>query len=296
MKELKCSITQLIPRLGGLFCAEKELIGFFLKRKGSNINPETFGKTALDTLIKEDKLIGMLGFFSVENNDQESDYATSVTKERRKTIHGTKGFRFVFDKNACFQNQLNKLDGSDNYEFIPVFKGGSSLWAKNRDGSIKGFDCKLFVGIKQLQVSADVAGSTLEVDITPRGMASWQDSAVMYQNDEFGFDEITPVAGLDLEMPILAVGQTTTTIRITELCADAVVSGLTKAANWSIERNGVLESVTGTVTEVNGNYTFTHTAYAANDKIRFMTNVAGYPVYVFDNNYYAGESELVTVA
>lgn len=296
MRKLKCSITQLIPRLGGLFCAEKELIGFYLKRKGFNIDPEEFAKTDLDTLIKEDKLIGMLGFFSVENNDQDSDYATSVTKERRKTIQGTKGFRFVFDKGSCFQNELNKLDGSENYEFIPVFKGGAALFAQNKDGSIKGFDSRLFIGIKQLQVSADVAGSTLEVDITPRGMAAWQDSAVMYENNEFGFDEIAPVAGLDIQVPVLVAAATTTTVRITELCADSVVSGLTTAANWKMERNGVLEAVAGTVTEVNGNYTFTHAAFVAADKIRFLTYVTGYPVYVMDTSYYAGASEIEIVA
>lgn len=295
MKKLKCAITQLIARLGGAFCAEKELVGFWLKRKGFNIDPSTFDKDALDLLISQDKIIGTIGYFSVEDNDQDADFATSVTKERRRTIQGTKGFRFTFDKGSCFQNQLAKLDGSDMYEFIPVFKGGSALFASNRDGTVKGFDAKLFVGIKKLQLSADVAGSTLEVDITPKGMGAWQESSIMYEFDEFGADDIMPIAGLSVELPILVAGATTTTANVTEICAGTVVSGLTTIANWKMERNGVLQAVTA-ITEVNGNYTFTHSALVAGDKVRFLTNVAGYDVYPMDTAYYAGSSEIETVA
>lgn len=296
MKKLTCSLSEFIPRIGGSFCPSKVLTSFMLKRKGFNIDPATFDKEALDELISQDKLIGPFDFFSVEDNDQEADFATSVNKTRRQTIPGTKGFRFMFDKGTCFQNELNKLDNSTNYEFIPIFQGGGALWAVNSDGTVKGFDANLFVMIMKLQVSADVAGSTLEIDITPKGMGAWQGSTVMYEGVEFGFDEISPVTGLNIELPILVAAATTTTVTITELCADAPVSGLTSVANWKMERNGVLEAVTGTITEVNGKYTFTHAALVAGDKIRFLTMADGFPVYPFDTNYYTGASDIETVA
>lgn len=296
MKQVLCNTTELIPRLGGLFCAEKLLVGFILKRKGFSIDPDAFIKSELDNLIKQDKLVGTVKFFTVENNNQEADYATSVRKERRKTISGTKGYRFTFDKGSCFQNEIDKLDGSQNYEFIPVFEDGSALFAVLQDGKIKGFDCNLFTGIREVQTTADVAGSILEVDIVPDAMYYWQKSSALYKSDDFSFSEIMPVAGLNIKLPILVAAATSTTAKVTNLCSDAVVSGLTTLTNWKLERNGVLEPFTGSITEVNGNYTFTHAALVAGDKIRIMTQVSGYPVYVLDTSYYAGVSNMVTVA
>ena len=295
MKKLSCLLSEFIPRIGGSYCPSKPLVRFILKRKGFSIDPLTFDKEALNLLIAQDKIVGPFDFFSVEDNDQEADFATSVNKTRTQTIPGTKGFRFMFNKGNCFQNEINKLDNSSNYEFVPIFQDGGALWAVNSDGTVKGFDANLFVMVFKVQTSADVAGSTLEIDITPKGMGAWQGGSGMYEGVEFGFDEINPVAGLNIELPILTAGATTTTIKITELCADSAVSGLTSIANWKMERNGVLENVTGTITEVNGKYTFTHGALVANNKVRFMTMSAGYPVYVLDTNYYSGSSAIETV-
>ena len=295
MKKLSCLLSEFIPRIGGAYCPSKPLVRFILKRKGFSINPLTFDKEALNLLIAQDKIVGPFDFFSVEDNDQEADFATSVNKTRTQTVPGTKGFRFMFNKGNCFQNEINKLDNSSNYEFVPIFQDGGALWAVNSDGTVKGFDANLFVMVFKVQTSADVAGSTLEIDITPKGMGAWQGGSGMYEGVEFGFDEINPVAGLNIELPILTAGATTTTVKITELCADSAVSGLTSIANWKMERNGVLENVTGTITEVNGKYTFTHGALVANDKVRFMTMSAGYPVYVLDTNYYSGSSAIETV-
>lgn len=295
MKKLSCLLSEFIPRIGGSYCPSKPLVRFILKRKGFSIDPLTFDKEALNLLIAQDKIVGPFDFFSVEDNDQEADFATSVNKTRTQTIPGTKGFRFMFNKGNCFQNEINKLDNSSNYEFVPIFQDGGALWAVNSDGTVKGFDANLFVMVFKVQTSADVAGSTLEIDITPKGMGAWQGGSGMYEGVEFGFDEINPVAGLNIELPILTAGATTTTVKITELCADSAVSGLTSIANWKMERNGVLENVTGTITEVNGKYTFTHGALVANDKVRFMTMSAGYPVYVLDTNYYSGSSAIETV-
>ena len=295
MKKLSCLLSEFIPRIGGSYCPSKPLVRFILKRKGFSIDPLTFDKEALNLLIAQDKIVGPFDFFSVEDNDQEADFATSVNKTRTQTIPGTKGFRFMFNKGNCFQNEINKLDNSSNYEFVPIFQDGGALWAVNSDGTVKGFDANLFVMVFKVQTSADVAGSTLEIDITPKGMGAWQGGSGMYEGVEFGFDEINPVAGLNIELPILTAGATTTTVKITELCADSAVSGLTSIANWKMERNGVLENVTGTITEVNGKYTFTHGALVANNKVRFMTMSAGYPVYVLDTNYYSGSSAIETV-
>ncbi|WP_027380833.1 hypothetical protein [Chryseobacterium daeguense] len=295
LKVQNCNISELIPRLGGMFCGEKLLVGFLLKLRGTLIDPATFTKTALDQLIREDKLIGMLEFYNVENNDQEPDTQTSVRKEVIETIPGTKGYNFTFNKGNCFQNELQKLHGSDSYEFIPVFDDGSALFAQTKDGKLKGFDCRLFVGIKQLQTSADVAGSILRVYITPNAMSYWQGASGTFESDEFSFKEITPVAGLRIELGALAAAQTTTTAKITNLCSDTIVSGLTTPANWKMSRNGALEAVTA-VAESNGNYTFTHAALVAGQEISFQTMVSGYPVYVLDTSYFAGKSIETEVA
>lgn len=285
-----------IPRLGGLLCGEKLMIGFYLKKRGFLIDPETFDKAALDQLIQEDKLIGMIEFFSVEDADQDAGTATSSRNEVIQTMPGTKGYTFTFNNGSCYQNQLQLLNGRKDYEFIPVFEDGSALFAVTKDGQLKGFDCNLYTGVKQYQISSDVAGSTLMVYITPNAMKFWQGNAYTYESDDFSFDEITPVAGLNIKLPVLVSGATSTTVTITHLCSGATVSGLTTASNWKLERNGVLEAITGTVTEVAGVYTFNHSALVAGDKIRILTSVLGYPVYALDTNYYAGASNIEEVA
>ena len=294
LKIVNCSVTELTPRLGGLFCANKLMTKFALVKRGVEIDPATFAKASLDTLITQDKFIGAIQFFNVENNDQEADYATSVTKERRLTMPGTKGYTFTFDKGSCFQNELAKLDGSEQYAFIPIFDDGSALFAVKKNGKLTGFDANLFVGVMQLRTTADLAGSTLMVDITPNAMTYWQKSSAVYESDEFSFGELNPVAGVRIVPQAVAVG-TSTVVNVTNLCSDAVVTGLTDDENWMLERNGVLEAITA-VSEVAGKYTLTHAALVASQKVRFLLYKAGYLVYVLDTNYYAGESDVKTVA
>ena len=56
LKIQTCADANLVARLGGMFCNDKQVAGFYLKRKGFSIDPATFDKTALDKLISEDKL------------------------------------------------------------------------------------------------------------------------------------------------------------------------------------------------------------------------------------------------
>ena len=114
LKQSFCGSAEMIARLGGAFCGEKLVTGFALLDRRVEIDPATFNKTALDKIIQEDKFIGKISFFNVEDNDQEADYNTSVRKERSRSIPGTKGYRFTFDKGSSFQNELAKLDNSDN--------------------------------------------------------------------------------------------------------------------------------------------------------------------------------------
>ena len=144
LKQSFCGSAEMIARLGGAFCGEKLVTGFALLDRRVEIDPATFNKTALDKIIQEDKFIGKISFFNVEDNDQEADYNTSVRKERSRSIPGTKGYRFTFDKGSSFQNELAKLDNSDNYSFVPIFEDGSALFAIKANGKLMGFACKLF--------------------------------------------------------------------------------------------------------------------------------------------------------
>ncbi|ALR29766.1 hypothetical protein ATE47_04175 [Chryseobacterium sp. IHB B 17019] len=295
LTKLNCNTAEMTPRLGDLFCGEKQIVGFILKKRGFTIDPATFDKEALDLLYKEDKIIGMIEFFTVEDNDQDAGTATSSRNEMIETMPGTKGYNFIFNNGSCFQNQIQLLHGSKSYEFIPVFDDGSALWAETADGRIKGFDANLFTGVKKYQTSADVAGSTLRVYITPSAMSYWQGAAYNYIGSDFRFNELTPTTGLTITVPILTAAATTTAVSIKTLCSGAPVAGLTTVANWKMRRNDVLEAVTAVVNSGNENYTFTHAALVAGDEISFEINVTGYPVYVLDTNYYAGKSNVVEV-
>jgi hypothetical protein len=296
LKQSFCGSAEMIARLGGAFCGEKLVTGFALLDRRVEIDPATFNKTALDRLIQEDKFIGKISFFNVEDNDQEADYNTSVRKERSRSIPGTKGYRFTFDKGSSFQNELAKLDNSDNYSFVPIFEDGSALFAIKANGKLMGFACKLFVGVKKLKTTSEVSGSTLEVDILPDAMIYWQKSENVFESDEFSFNEINPIIKLAVSTGVLTNTATTTKVKVTESFSNANVTGLTDASKWKIEVDGTLGNITNVAYDASAQeYTLTHSALATGKKVRFITSDNGLRVISLDTNYYTGESELKAV-
>ena len=296
LKQSFCGSAEMIARLGGAFCGEKLVTGFALLDRRVEIDPATFNKTTLDKIIQEDKFIGKISFFNVEDNDQEADYNTSVRKERSRSIPGTKGYRFTFDKGSSFQNELAKLDNSDNYSFVPIFEDGSALFAIKANGKLMGFACKLFVGVKKLKTTSEVSGSTLEVDILPDAMIYWQKSENVFESDEFSFNEINPIIKLAVSTGVLTNTATTTKVKVTEAFSNANVTGLTDAAKWKIEEDGVIGNITNVAYDASAQeYTLTHSALATGKKVRFITSDNGLRVISLDTNYYTGESELKAV-
>lgn len=296
LKKSFCGSAEMIARLGGAFCGEKLVTGFALLDRRVEIDPATFNKTALDKIIQEDKFIGKISFFNVEDNDQEADYNTSVRKERSRSIPGTKGYRFTFDKGSSFQNELAKLDNSDNYSFVPIFEDGSALFAIKANGKLMGFACKLFVGVKKLKTTSEVSGSTLEVDILPDAMIYWQKSENVFESDEFSFNEINPIIKLAVSTGVLTNTATTTKVKVTEAFSNANVTGLTDAAKWKIEEDGVIGNITNVAYDASAQeYTLTHSALATGKKVRFITSDNGLRVISLDTNYYTGESETKSV-
>ena len=296
LKQSFCGSAEMIARLGGAFCGEKLVTGFALLDRRVEIDPATFNKTALDKIIQEDKFIGKISFFNVEDNDQEADYNTSVRKERSRSIPGTKGYRFTFDKGSSFQNELAKLDNSDNYSFVPIFEDGSALFAIKANGKLMGFACKLFVGVKKLKTTSEVSGSTLEVDILPDAMIYWQRSENVFESDEFSFNEINPIIKLAVSTGVLTNTATTTKVKVTEAFSNANVTGLTDAGKWKIEEDGVIGNITNVAYDASAQeYTLTHSALATGKKVRFITSDNGLRVISLDTNYYTGESELKAV-
>lgn len=296
LKQSFCGSAEMIARLGGAFCGEKLVTGFALLDRRVEIDPVTFNKTALDKIIQEDKFIGKISFFNVEDNDQEADYNTSVRKERSRSIPGTKGFRFNFDKGSSYQNELVKLDNSDNYSFVPIFEDGSALFAIKANGKLMGFACKLFVGVKKLKTTSEVSGSTLEVDILPDAMIYWQKSENVFESDEFSFNEINPIIKLAVSTGVLTNTATTTKVKVTEAFSNANVTGLTDASKWKIEVDGTLGNITNVAYDASAQeYTLTHSALATGKKVRFITSDNGLRVISLDTNYYTGESELKSV-
>ena len=293
----RCNVSLMTPKLGGLFCDEKAVIGFILKRKGFDIDPATLTKAQVDTYVQEEKLLGMINFFSVEENDDEASFATSSTGERSKIRDGIKRYRFTFDKGSCFQNEISKLDNRDDWEFIPVFEDGKALFAVKKDGKLIGFSAKMFTGTRRLKTADEVVGSVLEVEIQRDGMVYWQTASGVYESDEFGFNELRPVAGLNIILPILTAGATTTAVAVQNLCSDSAVLGLTTPADWKIEVNGVLSSPTAvSYNATTEKYTFTHPALTPGAEVRILTSNNGINTIVVDTNYYSGASDVKTVA
>lgn len=296
LKQSYCGSAEMIARLGGAFCGEKLVTSFALLHRSAEIDPATFTKAELDKVIQDDKFIGKISFFNVEDNDQEADYNTSVRKERSRSIPGTKGFKFSFDKGSSFQNELMKLDNSDAYGFVPIFEDGSALFAVKTNGKLTGFACKLFVGVKKLKTTSEVSGSTLEVDITPDAMTYWQKSVNTYESDEFSFNEINPITRLLISTGVLTNSATTTKVKVTEAYSNANVTGLTEKAKWKIEVDGVLGTISNVTYDASTQeYTLTHSALTTGKKTRFITSENGLRVIAIDTNYYVGDSEIKSV-
>ncbi|MCL1657401.1 hypothetical protein M2T79_12420 [Elizabethkingia miricola] len=286
-----CSKQELTPLLGGKFCGTKRMKGFFLLRRGIEIDPATFDKDTLDQLITEGNFIGYIEPHNIEDNDQEAEYATLTNKKRLKRLDGVKGWRFVFEKGNCFQNELNRLDSSEDWTFCPVLDDGKAAMAEKSNGKLIGFNSDLFVNVYKLPVGTDFAGSTLEVDIDPSATKLWQGSADLYSADEFSFDEINSTARINIEVPALVAGSTTTKVKITGACSGGQIVGLTDMANWSIDVDGVRTALTGvTYDQTTGEYTFTHAALVAASNVSFVTTKNGFDVYVKDTKFYSGQS------
>lgn len=292
----KCNEAGLIARLGGMFCGEEMVTGVIFADRRVRFDPATFTKTILDDFIQKDWIIGTVEIDVAEDADVDPGFTDLANGKSIKNTDGVKKWNLTFYKNSCFQNQLQKLDKSERYSIFLVFADGSIIGQQMKDGTIKGFDARLFTGIKKVKTAAEGGGSMLRIDLTPSAMKYWQGQAVVFEADDVAFNELNPITAVSVDIiSPLTASALTTKVRISNMCADSPVSGLVTPANWRMRRNGNLEAVTA-IAEVNGEYTFTHSALIANDDISFEIYQGGYPVYVLDTDYYAGKSDVEKVA
>lgn len=294
LTQVKCNVSELTARLGGFFCDEERIVKLNLYKRGVRRDPATFDKTALDTLISQDKFIGALEFFSEEDNYGDPSYTESAAGDRYKNNNGSVRFTFNFmRKGNCFQSQLYRLDRSENYSITFVTESGKELCKLTKDGKYAGFDCNLFVDNKKLKFGAEGGGSTLMVDILSYELKDWNLKAILIEASDFDFKEINPITELKIEVQNLNASASTSVVKITTACSNAEVAGLTTAANWKMVVNGTKNAITS-ISALNGTYTITRGTLTTGQKVKFVLDVAGYPVYVLDTNYYVGESLEVT--
>lgn len=291
-----CSKNNAVAFLGGLQCEIPKMVGVALWRVGTTF-PADFGKTELDELIQEGGFIGSVMGDGIENNNTDPTYSESIMKVRRETDGGRKGFTVTFDKSPCFQNELNKLNNSENWAFTPVLEDGSLFAYEGSDGVRRPFAAKLFVGMFMLGImGVEEKGSTLQIDLMPKALYSWQNNGVVITNDEIDFTEVNPIAGVTITLPILTATELTTAVSVANLCSDSDIVGLTTVGMWKIERNGVLEAPSAVSYDANtAKYTLTHTAYVAGQKIRVLLSENGNDIVILDTNYYGGTSAVKTV-
>lgn len=290
LTQVKCNVSELTARLGGFFCDEERIVKLNLYKRGVRRDPATFDKTALDTLISQDKFIGALEFFSEEDNYGDPSYTESAAGDRYKNNDGSVRFTFNFmRKGNCFHNQMYRLDRSENYSITFVTESGKELCKLTKEGKYAGFDCNLFVDNKKLKFGAEGGGSTLMVDILSYELKDWNSKAILVEASDFDFKEINPITELNIEVLNLNASSSTSVVKVTTACSNAEVAGLTTAANWKMVVNGTKIAITS-ISALNGTYTITRGTLTTGQKVKFVLDVAGYPVYVLDTNYYVGES------
>lgn len=290
-----CDRNDGIARLGGEFCEDEQVMGFILTKRGVTFDPATFSKSILDGFIQQDRLIGTVKTQNLEDIDVDASYTDLQNGDSIKNNDGIKKWNLTFYKGARWQNEIQKLNNSEAYSIIWVLKDDSILVQQLKDGTVKGFDVKLFTGIRKVKTGAEGGGSVLRCDLTSSAMSAWQGSSAIYESNEIDFLELQPISEVTMTVPVLTAGATTTTIKITQAGSNAPMIGLTDKLNWKLVRNGVEEAITN-LTQVAENYTFTHAALVAGQEIVFKTEMAGYPIYVLGQGYYIGKSTPKTVA
>ncbi|WP_336716270.1 hypothetical protein [Chryseobacterium mucoviscidosis] len=289
MLVLKNCISNIVARLGGLFCDDEQVIGFMLLERGLRFDPATFSKTLLDEKVQQDKVIGMVEIQSAEDANVEVSYTETNTGESIQNHQGLKKWNIKFYKGGRWQNELQKLNKSERYSVVFVMRDGSTLWQQNLDGTISGFDVKLFTGIRMVKTAAEGGGSSLRMDLTVKSMSFWQESSAIYKSTDLDFRELQSIEQIDMKVPVLSAGATTTVISITRSGSNTPMVGLDDKDNWKIVVDGVEGPITA-LTSVGDKYTFTHAALVTNKMVYFKTMMDGYPIYVLSTGYYVGES------
>lgn len=293
----KCDNAASMALLGGLQCEIPKMVGVAFWKPGT-IFSDSFGKAELDTLTQESGFIGGVMADGIENNDAEATYSESIMKIRSQTDAGRKGWNLTFEKTPCFHNELNKLNNTENWHFTPILEDGSLFAYEGNDGVRKPFAAKLFVGMYRLPImGVEEKGTMLGVDLLPKALWQWQNNGVVLTNSEIDFTEVNPVAGVSITAPALVAAAVTTAVKVSNLCSDAAIGGLTTVDMWKMERDGVLESVTAVSYNADTKeYTLTHAALVAGDKVRFLLSENGNNIVAIDTNYYSGTSAIKTVA
>lgn len=296
LKRLNCESEALLPLLGGRWCPMGRMVGFGMLERGVEIDPANFGKDQVDELIASGQMIGFVEFWTAENSNTDPQTATATSGEESERIAGLKGWSFVFDKSILFQNELNKLKNSDRYAPFPILEDGNAVFAVKKNGKLTGFDSRLFVGIYDIPLTADVTGANLRIQLTRFATELYQSSSDVVVADEFRFTDIKPVEGLRIELDPIVDGATSITATITSLGVGSPVVGLTDMANWKISKDGVLSAPSAIAyNATTKKYSFTTTAVSDGQEVQLLTSADGNPVYVKDTAYYSGQSQTLTV-
>lgn len=295
----KCSNKDAVAFLGGANCNIPRMTGFALWAKGTTFD-SAFGKTDLDDLIKAESFIGSVMADGIENNDAEATYSESLMKIRSQTDRGRKGWNFTFRKSPCFHSELNKLNNSENWAFTPILEDGSVMVYRGKDGVLRPFPVKIFVGMYMLPImGVEESGTVVGIDLMPNALHNMQENGVVLENNEIDFSEIEPVAALNIDIvSALTDASTSIQVKANGKCSDISVLGLTNAQYWQLVN--VSEDTAHSITAVSYNaanqvYTLTFTAtIVAQDEYKVKLSNNGSDVVVVGNTAYAGESANIT--
>ena len=290
-----CSVTDIYPLLGGEKCPEGKLVGIYSFKAETKLS-DSFNKADLDVLVKEGKALGTLIPFNIESSNAEATYAEATTKERIKTSIGRVGYKFKFNEGVCFDNEIQKLDGS-KWDVVFVMDNERVIARRNTDGTFSGFNASFFTELKGIRVTDEVVGVSIMMDLTAKGNTQWAGrNKVMLEATDFNFLELNPMAGVSIQMQEPLVAGSTIVATVSHLCSANPIEGIGTVSNFNLIVNG--SGVALTAVTVDGTkYTFTNgTALVAGDEVAIETNDGTSKVITIDGNYYIGNSQTVTVA
>lgn len=243
-------------------------------RKGFIIPKDTvFDKTYIDAQTQIGVFIPVMEADSFEELSSEDAFNTNSRGVDRLSVPGLPKYKLTYQSGHHFYKQISKLTSFKSLDFIFADDEGNWRVAVNANGDFTGFTCGQVTAMmtKTKVQGGDPESKSITVQMLDR--QQWDRDYAILERSSLTFSpaDIDGPNGVEISVNPIAAVDTTIVFRAI-LSNDRItpVEGLTET-DFLITANGTAVVPTSITEGLNGEYTATVTAQAANAKIVVST-------------------------